>query len=816
LRDEQPLLDLVFDRLAADGVPDGTAALVLAAYAGQEQLDAALAGANPDLPPPGGDAGQLDSQLYLESVSVAGFRGVGPQASLRLGACPGLTLVVGRNGSGKSSFAEAAEFALTGGSARWSGQSLFREGWRNLHCSSPCQIQVVVRADGSAAPIRITRTWRDADTQPEEATGSVVAGGKRYRDTAELGWSAVLETYRPFLSASDFGRLISAAPSTLFDALAPILGIGPIAAADKRLMQARKILDDQLKQVKAARDALRDQLAGVDDDRARSAAAILAKRRPDLDALDALLAGASGTASDPVAAACRRLADAAIPSPQEAVDLADALDTAAHEAAAATASSSHAAHQAAQMLDLALAYHHDHGDGPCPVCGTGLLDSSWRAEAGPTLTRLRSAATAARQAGQRLTDVSSAARTFRSRSALAPLADLDAAASALGRSREALRAEKANWTALPQDATTQQLAGQLRAGYPRLHQAFVQAQAAAADWLRVRHDAWREHAAALQGWLAGARQAAPSEAALSRIKSAREWLKSATDEIRAARLAPFAQHSQQIWEQLRQESNVELAGMRLDGSSTRRRVAFPATVDGTATQAMAVMSEGELQALGLAVFLPRACADASPFRFLIVDDPVHSLDPSKVDGLAQVLADLARHRQVVVFSHDDRLPEAVRRLEIDAIIWEVKRREGSVVELRKNLDPVKRYLDDALALARTAELAEDVRRPVVAGFCRSAIEAACHERVRRDRLGRGESHAAVDAVIESARTLNQTAALAMFGDARQGGRVMPALHQMGRWAADAFAACRDDVHGGTHGSLESLVDDTGRLAGRLR
>jgi len=64
-----------------------------------------------------------------------------------------------------------------------------------------------------------------------------------------------------------------------------------------------------------------------------------------------------------------------------------------------------------------------------------------------------------------------------------------------------------------------------------------------------------------------------------------------------SRLAPFAQRSQEIWQQLRQESNVELDGMRLDGSSTRRRLAFPATVDGTATQAMAVMSEGELQAI---------------------------------------------------------------------------------------------------------------------------------------------------------------------------------------------------------------------------
>ena len=94
---------------------------------------------------------------------------------------------------------------------------------------------------------------------------------------------------------------------------------------------------------------------------------------------------------------------------------------------------------------------------------------------------------------------------------------------------------------------------------------------------------------------------------------------------------------------------------------------------------MAVMSQGELQALGLAVFLPRACAEESPFRFVIIDDPVQSMDPSKVDGLARVLHTLAQTRQVVVFTHDNRLPEAIRRLDVPATIWEVVRQNKSVV-----------------------------------------------------------------------------------------------------------------------------------------
>jgi hypothetical protein len=102
------------------------------------------------------------------------------------------------------------------------------------------------------------------------------------------------------------------------------------------------------------------------------------------------------------------------------------------------------------------------------------------------------------------------------------------------------------------------------------------------------------------------------------------------------------------------------------------------------------------------------------------------MDPAKVDGLARLLSEVAIDRQVIVFTHDDRLPEALRRLQLPATVWEAVRRERSVVELKKNDDPVTRYIDDARAIALTGDLPEQARAVVVAGFCRSALEAACH------------------------------------------------------------------------------------------
>jgi recombinational DNA repair ATPase RecF len=76
----------------------------------------------------------VEQTAYLRSITVEGFRGVGRPARLDLVPGPGLTLVIGRNGSGKSSFAEALEQLLTGETFRWAHRTKeWQGGWRNLH-----------------------------------------------------------------------------------------------------------------------------------------------------------------------------------------------------------------------------------------------------------------------------------------------------------------------------------------------------------------------------------------------------------------------------------------------------------------------------------------------------------------------------------------------------------------------------------------------------------------------------------------------------------------------------------------------------------
>lgn len=390
----------------------------------------------------------------------------------------------------------------------------------------------------------------------------------------------------------------------------------------------------------------------------------------------------------------------------------------------------------------------------------------------------------------------------------------------------------------------------LRLDAPLLAEALQALRKTAADELARREDRWRPLATQVAGFLPDARAALAAKSAAAELDTAETWLVAAEDEIRRERFAPIAEHTRSLWAELRHESNVSLERIDLLGANTRRRVDLLVSVDGVGASAngekagaagtaaagsvrslpgdgggavsktpaaLGVMSQGELNALALSLFIPRATLAESPFRFLLVDDPVQSMDPARVEGLARVLDQVAASRQVIVFTHDDRLPEAVRRLGIDARVIEVTRRPGSIVELRAGQDPIARALDDARALSLERGLPAETICRVVPGLCRQAVEAAATETIRRRRLARGERHADVEALLADAQKLYSLVALALFDDAARTTDVLSALrNRCGATAPDTFKACNEGAHGDWSGDALTLVRDTEKLARGLQ
>src|SRR3954471_10632058 len=93
--------------------------------------------------------------VWLRSISVEGFRGIGPPAVLELSPEPGLTVVAGGNGSGKSSFAEALELLMTGAVKRWTKRpKAWTDAWQCLHHDGPTRLAADLE-NGS----RLERIW---------------------------------------------------------------------------------------------------------------------------------------------------------------------------------------------------------------------------------------------------------------------------------------------------------------------------------------------------------------------------------------------------------------------------------------------------------------------------------------------------------------------------------------------------------------------------------------------------------------------------------------------------------------------------------
>lgn len=507
----------------------------------------------------------------------------------------------------------------------------------------------------------------------------------------------------------------------------------------------------------------------------------------------------------------RALATLHPPDEQRATTVLDGLREAARRVEEVGGTDAAEADRVAGLLEAALDFHDHHGDNNCPVCGReAALDATWHDDATADATRLRERAAAVTQAREL---VAAARRRAEELIDLPPQALQDAAIRGL----DVVTAARdwQHWWDGGRSADPSSLANHIEASYPVLAASLEQVRKTAETELERRQHEWRPLTRQLAAWLAEAFEVQAEAEMLPRLKAAERWLKDTMSTLRDDRFEPIAAETIGLWNLLRQHSNVELGSVALEGSGPRRRVALEVTVDGVEGAALGVMSQGELHALALSLFLPRATLPESPFRFLVIDDPIQSMDPARVDGLARVLAEVAADRQVIVFTHDTRLPDAVRRLKIDAQVVEVTRRPESIVETQKIDGPIIRLLGDARAVAANDDLPDEVRARLVPGFCRLALEAACTEAYRTRQLAAGADHADVEHALAKATTLTKKSALAIFGDAERGGDVHPRLNAICRHGADIYQTVQKGVHAGHAGKLHTLVNDTAELARAL-
>ncbi|MGH3993994.1 MAG: hypothetical protein ACRDSN_16235, partial [Pseudonocardiaceae bacterium] len=225
-----------------------------------------------------------------------------------------------------------------------------------------------------------------------------------------------------------------------------------------------------------------------------------------------------------------------------------------------------AAHDVAALVRAALHHHDTRGDGPCPVCGEGTLDAGWRDQAQQRADEMERAAAELRDATASLETVLAQARDL---VRPVPTSLTHTAPVNTNTAREAWQ----HWSDAVRSAQPDQMADALTSTHPAALRALTELQQRAVQELSHRDETWRPLAGRLAAWHDDATRVAKQAPLLGELQDAEKWLAGAAAKLRDQRLAPFAETSQRVWQRLRQQSNVDLGPVRLEGSKTRRRVA---------------------------------------------------------------------------------------------------------------------------------------------------------------------------------------------------------------------------------------------------
>ena len=586
----------------------------------------------------------------LEYVKIAGYRGVGGQPlEFSVSPLPGITVLHGLNGAGKSSISSGLDAGLcgaAGGLGAADGSGLLWEPVHHERDADSSHVEVVL----AHADERLRLTWTKRRDDPlAQHTMTWRRGDEQRQVVPGPQWRAALAAHQPVFAYADCERRVQSGRD-LREYLENLLALGGCFAMLKEAVEHRgaRFADAAERCRRAWQDAAAE-LARIDAEHRRDESSDLPpvaaprfdedvdlwlKREGLTDPGDALPHVAAGQLGQVRAVAERVLA---------------ATSALAHAHAHATKGSVHQRLAAPLVALLTSAAALDEPTDVCPVCDSAGVD--WRSVL-DTNTRFD---TSLRGQQNRVVSV---------------LADLRDTARQLNNLTEVLSAttdERCPDAAARCDGLLARFESAVRACGLDVHPAVVQAAVDLADWLTgeqagTAHEIAVEHSGRERRWRAArggavagfvgvwrehgdaARLAGPWKDVSDRVADLRDRLRRPRQSVLGEKV------SRRVQELLND------VGLRVEELDVGKRSATVRVFDAAGRHVeLGMLSAGQRNALLLAPLL--ATADTGPFGFLVLDDPVHAFDGVRVDRLAWLINNLAADRRIVVLTHDRRLVE---------------------------------------------------------------------------------------------------------------------------------------------------------------
>lgn len=628
--------------------------------------------------------------MKLDYVEVCGFRGFRDKVRIDFGG--GFTVITGRNGVGKSTLCDAVEFAITGLIDKYAVEKAAKESladylwWRGAGKPQAHYVTAAfIRDDGE--PFTITRTREgDADRLPEEIHAALCSGPAPHDALRQLTrtsiirdeWIAALSLD---LSETERFDLVRSALGALEGSEATAKAREVVTAADashtrneaayetartrlgERLTQQSEIqaslshsgdLSAALATIAAAvPEAPADMVARLES--ARGALAdgrVRAARIADAVEAGRELLALQRTFDAPDAATAREKAIAALKLMREAKDIA----MAAVEGAEALLVREEDADAVAASLAILVEHGERLGvhDEHCPLCAARRSSDEFAAGLEAARRRISSLASGVQEARRRLAVASDEARE---------------AAAAFTMAEAEVAAHKA-------EERTLRTAEQAHAAFLerwQLDPRFLNDPAGLAAHLEAERDRLIDlerallvldasqsisRMASIEKNIEGLREeidkladaVSQSQAAVTSAREIERSVKRVSAEIIDERLAQISPMLNELYQRLRPHADWRTIDYSIRGDVKR----FLSLKVGDGLNPQFVFSSGQRRAAGLAFLLSVHLARAwTPFRSLLLDDPVQHIDDFRALHLVEVLAALRLDRRQIICAVED-------------------------------------------------------------------------------------------------------------------------------------------------------------------
>jgi DNA repair exonuclease SbcCD ATPase subunit len=622
----------------------------------------------------------------LLSVAIEGFRGFAARQVVDLDA--DVVLIHGDNGTGKTSITEAIAWGLCGVLPqelvdRAKGSRPIRDLVANAYARTPPSVELRFAVDGGTVEVVRRGNAKSSDVE-------VVADGSRASGDSAVAAAFGCETAADLIDALTTSALlrqdairaaIDVGPAALHERMAGIVGLDEItrftSAAKEAVKEARAVERGRKQELESAISRLQqltNELAGdasapVLDETALTRAA-LAEEMLDqhrggpylpLEGVETLEDLASATRSlaaliDVLDRGATRF-EQAVQSASEAGAPPEEIRPRVEVAEAHAESMEQMASTTQRLNQSALELLGDH----CPVCRQPVDEDALRrrltADIAGAAQDLRAAREARDVAASLRAELEAALRheaAVSSQHAAVSQAgsQVQAAAASAGISIPSEMLEPKHWRFLA--SRLSEIHASLRRAHASVH------EQVAADLSLVRDRA----AAARAAVETATAELQLAQARVRRIVALSDAAQLGADQIVASWLEGLAPSFSEVFDRLQPHPTFTDLRFKPD-VFYKKNVLVPEVVDSAhdvVANPLVTFSEGQLNAVALSYFLGMALnAPSTPLSFLLLDDPLQSMDVISALGFADLCRRLRSERQLILTTHDRRWAELLVR-----------------------------------------------------------------------------------------------------------------------------------------------------------